>query len=255
LENNIDERAWRRLFGGRTAIEIAVIINAFWLDPAYKIIVLKSDGTKAETINFIPPENKKNQNQHHRRPRSIGGKSGGQNKIWVNRDEHAAWHYLFRNFTGPEIAEKINRKFLFNSDYRFKTVFLTGAETGDEADKKSPFYCEVCEKPYFYEVEARKCREKGWRAPRFGRGEKVLIKIKGYPLQIGVIIDWDDAFSLNLHFYEKYTVEYNDGKTGSVDVERIKYVLKNDGRKERRKKIVVFSKKALKKIKKRKGFF
>ena len=70
-----------------------------------------------------------------------------------------------------------------------------------------------------------------------------------------MIKDWDDAFSINLHFYEKYIVEYNDGKIGRINAERIKYVLKNNGRKERRKKIVVFSKKALKKIKKRKGFF
>ncbi|MEK7596193.1 MAG: hypothetical protein AAB564_01430 [Patescibacteria group bacterium] len=252
-KNDSGERAaWRRLFSGRTEVEIAVIINTFYLDSAYEIIVLKLDGTVVAATNFVPPVNLKNQNQHHRRPRSIGGKSGGKNVIWVNRDDHFAWHKLFRNFMPEKIAEIINKKWLDpNSDYRFTAVCLTDAKDDGVAGM---FCCEICGESYFNEIEYRKCRRKGWRAPRFARGEKVLIKIKGCPPQIGTIADWDNSFSISLHFYEKYTVEYSDGKIKSVDARNIKYVLKDNGRKEKRKKYIVFSKKALKKAKKRKGF-
>lgn len=247
--------AWHRLFGGKTEIEIAAIINTFWLDPAYKITVLKSgENVNLSDVSLKDNDNKNNRNQsrHHRRPRSIGGKNGGNNAIMVNRDDHDAWHKLFRNLMPDKIAEIINKKWLDpNSDYRFKAIRLTDAKDNSNADT---FCCEICGESYFNEIEARKCRRKGWLAPRFARGERVFIKIKGCLPQMGTIIDWDDSFSINLHFYEKYIVEYGDGKTGGVNAKRIKYVFKNDGRKERRKKCVVFSKKALKKVKKRKGF-
>ncbi|MBI2628345.1 MAG: hypothetical protein HYW71_02910 [Candidatus Niyogibacteria bacterium] len=263
MENNqidLDEGAWRWLFDNRTEIEIAMIINAVWLDPAYKINVLKFGkeikiNRKADGLFFRHFSSANKNSRHHRRPRSIGGKSGGQNVILVNRDDHWAWHKLFRNFRPDKIVEKINRKFLYlNSDYCFKLVYLADPEAGNGVDKESLFCCEICGESYFSEMEARKCRKQGWLAPRFACGERVLIKIKGCSPQIGTIAGWDNAFSINFHFYEMYLVETGNGVMKNVNAKKIKYVLKNNGRREKRKKHVVFSKKAFKKAIKRKKF-
>lgn len=50
--------------------------------------------------------------RHHRRPRSIGGTNAGNNISLVHRDEHMAWHRLFKNFSAQAIAEIISSTWL-----------------------------------------------------------------------------------------------------------------------------------------------
>jgi len=59
--------------------------------------------------------------RHHRRPRSIGGSNKDCNISLVYRDQHTAWHQLFRNFEAEQIAEIINRTWL-DPDYEFVCV-------------------------------------------------------------------------------------------------------------------------------------
>jgi hypothetical protein len=56
--------------------------------------------------------------QHHRKPKSLGGKSNPENVIWLEDKKHLAWHTLFSNMTPYEIATEIN-KFYLDPDYVF----------------------------------------------------------------------------------------------------------------------------------------
>ena len=53
---------------------------------------------------------------HHRKPRSIGGKSEPRNIIRIPGNKHAAWHLLFSNFQAEEIARLISETYL-DPDY------------------------------------------------------------------------------------------------------------------------------------------
>jgi hypothetical protein len=59
--------------------------------------------------------------RHHRKPRSIGGKSEPRNVVQIPGNKHAAWHLLFRNFPAQEIARLITEMYL-DPDYEFIAV-------------------------------------------------------------------------------------------------------------------------------------
>lgn len=54
--------------------------------------------------------------RHHRKPRSLGGKSSGWNRVRVDEKRHHAWHTLFDNWSGDRIARDINRNWI-DPDY------------------------------------------------------------------------------------------------------------------------------------------
>lgn len=58
---------------------------------------------------------------HHRKPRSIGGKSEPRNIVRIPGNKHAAWHLLFANFTPEEIARLITETYL-DPDYEFIAI-------------------------------------------------------------------------------------------------------------------------------------
>ena len=55
-------------------------------------------------------------NTHHRKPRSIGGKSNKKNCIKVPQNQHEAYHLLFRNYT-PDIVAEILNKYWIDQDF------------------------------------------------------------------------------------------------------------------------------------------
>lgn len=54
---------------------------------------------------------------HHRRARSIGGKGNKRNCIRVPKNQHEAYHLLFRNYT-PEIVAEILNKYWIDPNYQ-----------------------------------------------------------------------------------------------------------------------------------------
>lgn len=50
--------------------------------------------------------------RHHRRPRSRGGDNSEKNISYVDRDQHSAWHLLFKNHEPECIAEIITALWL-----------------------------------------------------------------------------------------------------------------------------------------------
>jgi 5-methylcytosine-specific restriction endonuclease McrA len=53
---------------------------------------------------------------HHRKPRSLGGKTTRENTVFLTKSKHEAWHTLFSNMTPYEIANEIN-KFYLDPDF------------------------------------------------------------------------------------------------------------------------------------------
>jgi len=47
-------------------------------------------------------------NWHHRKPRSLGGKTDDANMVQVSVSKHQAWHTLFKNYDPFEICDLIN---------------------------------------------------------------------------------------------------------------------------------------------------
>ena len=55
--------------------------------------------------------------KHHRKPRSLGGKTETGNISSVTRREHQSWHTLFSNHSASEILEHFKRFYaLFSED-------------------------------------------------------------------------------------------------------------------------------------------
>ena len=59
------------------------------------------------------------QSQHHRRPRSKGGKTTPENISIVDQLKHRSWHTLFANLDAHEICEIINSVWL-DPAYKFE---------------------------------------------------------------------------------------------------------------------------------------
>lgn len=59
--------------------------------------------------------------EHHRCPKSLGGKAVQGNISLVPGNKHRAWHLLFRNHP-PEIVAKIINKVWIDPDYEMVVV-------------------------------------------------------------------------------------------------------------------------------------
>ena len=59
--------------------------------------------------------------KHHRKPRSLGGKTTERNISILSQTKHEAWHTLFQNYSPNEIAYLINTIYL-DPDFVFVCV-------------------------------------------------------------------------------------------------------------------------------------
>lgn len=66
--------------------------------------------------------------QHHRRPRSKGGKTTEENMSFVPDKLHCAYHYLFANYHPYKIAEILNEHWI-DTDYHMVAVPVEFLET------------------------------------------------------------------------------------------------------------------------------
>jgi hypothetical protein len=51
-------------------------------------------------------------NNHHRKPKSLGGKDSQKNISRLPTIKHLAWHVLFENWPPERIVEEINNVYL-----------------------------------------------------------------------------------------------------------------------------------------------
>jgi len=79
--------------------------------------------------------------RHHRRPRSIGGSNEDFNISLVNRDQHVAWHQLFRNYEPKVIASMISAVWL-DPDFYFIALPRKRA-----VPQPILYHCASCGKP------------------------------------------------------------------------------------------------------------
>lgn len=61
---------------------------------------------------------RKPRDNHHRKPKSLGGSDEPSNLVRVTKEKHQAWHLLFANSTPDEIARIVNEIWL-DPDYEF----------------------------------------------------------------------------------------------------------------------------------------
>jgi len=60
-------------------------------------------------------------NIHHRKPRSLHGRTNKRNCVKVPKTQHEYWHFLFRNYTPEIIAEIINLNWI-DPDYELIAI-------------------------------------------------------------------------------------------------------------------------------------
>ena len=68
-------------------------------------------------------------NWHHKKPRSLGGGSGRDNRKLVNVERHHLWHQMFSNMSADEIMQDFNEYWI---DPRFMIVPRTKQRTDED---------------------------------------------------------------------------------------------------------------------------
>lgn len=66
---------------------------------------------------------KRKKSRHHRKPRSLGGKTEPRNISVVDKRRHAHWHALFGNKPIEEIARELNEIWL-DPDYEIVVYII-----------------------------------------------------------------------------------------------------------------------------------
>lgn len=68
--------------------------------------------------------------EHHRRPRSLGGEDDISNISYVRKKDHFAWHLLFGNMNAYQIADWLNHHLIQNKPTNVVVVckFINGSE-------------------------------------------------------------------------------------------------------------------------------
>lgn len=64
--------------------------------------------------------------EHHRRPRSIGGSSNPGNISNVTPEQHRAWHVLFGNMNAMQICDLINKSEFIPINLELVCKFING---------------------------------------------------------------------------------------------------------------------------------
>lgn len=222
--------AWHLLFKNYAPPEIAKIINTIWLDPDYIIEVVdaeSADKPQQPSSYFVPflaktreRKRRRQESRHHRRPKSLGGSGNSWNISVVEQEEHAAWHILFSNKTPEEIVAEINAVWL---DRAFKFVLRAkiayrAKSLGEESFKGGAFIypCPICGEHYQSQRGVKRCKRRGFIAPRYGKGERVRVSIPKKAPEEGVIIGWHREDSANPHTYEFYMVKLDSGAVEGV---------------------------------------
>ena len=78
--------------------------------------------------------------EHHRRPRSLGGKNDPSNISYVLRRPHRSWHILFGNMNATQICNRVNSFPWKPKGVTVVCKFINGSEckkTGAQNSKKS----------------------------------------------------------------------------------------------------------------------
>lgn len=65
--------------------------------------------------------------EHHRRPRSLGGSVKDFNISYVQHEPHMAWHVLFGNLNAMQICQKINSSIYIPKGLRLECRFINGS--------------------------------------------------------------------------------------------------------------------------------
>ncbi|MEK7647195.1 MAG: hypothetical protein AAB378_02350 [Patescibacteria group bacterium] len=219
------------LFKNYIPSEIAKIINTIWLDPDYMIVVVNVESAeqpRQKNSYFVPflekareRRKRKQESRHHRRPKSLGGGGHSWNISVVEQEEHAAWHILFSNMTPEEIVAEINAVWLdraFNFASRAKIAGAAGVVNGGAVLKGNTFIyrCFVCGEHHQSDKKAKRCKKRGFIAPRYAKGERVRVSIPKKKPEEGVIVDWHREDSANPHTYEFYMVKLDSGAVEGV---------------------------------------
>lgn len=77
--------------------------------------------------------------EHHRRPRSLGGKDDFSNISYVRKKDHCAWHLLFGNMNAYQIADWLNHHLIQNKPENVKIIceFINGSEVKIQGENNS----------------------------------------------------------------------------------------------------------------------
>jgi hypothetical protein len=65
--------------------------------------------------------------EHHRRPKSIGGSSNQANISYVPREKHRAWHVLYGNMNAYQITKSLNNHPQKPEGFRVTCKFINGS--------------------------------------------------------------------------------------------------------------------------------
>jgi len=82
--------------------------------------------------------------EHHRRPRSLGGSNDAYNISYVVGKSHRKWHFLFGNLNPTQICEKINNFYWKPEGVRLVCSFINGNEVTKRGGTDSK-YDEKCQ--------------------------------------------------------------------------------------------------------------
>ena len=83
------------------------------------------------TKNLISAE------EHHRRPRSIGGTNLPGNTVYVVAKKHRAWHILFGNMNALQICRSLNKNPYKPEGKKIVCKFINGVEITKEGANQS----------------------------------------------------------------------------------------------------------------------
>lgn len=75
--------------------------------------------------------------EHHRRPRSLGGSGNLDNISYVPSHNHKCWHVLFGNFNAFQIALWLNHSSFVPEGSCVECVFINGVEVSSTGSNNS----------------------------------------------------------------------------------------------------------------------
>jgi hypothetical protein len=75
--------------------------------------------------------------EHHRRPRSLGGSLKSFNVSYVEHEAHSAWHVLFGNLNAFQICRKISYSDFIPDGLRLECAFINRDEVSHKGGQAS----------------------------------------------------------------------------------------------------------------------
>lgn len=75
--------------------------------------------------------------EHHRRPRSIGGNSNPGNMSFVTKEKHMAWHVLVGNMNAYQIGDYFDHSIYKPQGTKVTCKFINGTEVITQGENNS----------------------------------------------------------------------------------------------------------------------